>query len=440
MSHHRRTVPLLILVLAAAGALIAGRTSDGDVHELRARFAAALDIAPGQEVRLAGSRVGKVTRVEVAGGGALVTMDVSDRVWPLPASTRAALRWGSTTAYLGRFVQLAVSDAGGGHLEERDVIPASATASPVEFDQVYTILDRRTRPRLRRVLAHLADTFEGRAHELGRGVERAPRALGAASTVLDELGRDRAALGTLVRSGAHATAAIAREDPALRDLVSGAAATFDEFAARSAPIEEALRRAPGTLARARSALARTSRSVPPLRALLTDLGPGVDQLARLAPALDAATRRLGRVAPTATTALEATSAHAAGITDLLASTPDFLRDSARAMTSAAPMLACVRPYGPEIAGFAATWAGYTANYDANGHYARALPPVQPVPNGTPQDAAETLAANPQLGYASPRPPGQNVGQPWFQPQCGAGEDALDVSKDPQVTDPQAPRG
>ena len=32
-------------------------------------------------------------------------------------------------------------------------------------------------------------------------------------------------------------------------------------------------------------------------------------------------------------------------------------------------------------------------------------------------------------FALPRPPGLTAGQPWFLPDCGAGPDALDPTKD-----------
>ena len=32
----------------------------------------------------------------------------------------------------------------------------------------------------------------------------------------------------------------------------------------------------------------------------------------------------------------------------------------------------------------------------------------------------------------PRPPGETSGQPWFQPQCGAGPEALDPAQDQEA--------
>jgi hypothetical protein len=98
------------------------------------------------------------------------------------------------------------------------------------------------------------------------------------------------------------------------------------------------------------------------------------------------------------------------------------------------MAGCLRPYTPELAGFLSTWIGYTKNYDAQGHVARILVEAPPVPIGSPltaEQAVQTHGGN--LQYAMPRPPGLNAGQPWFQPQCGAGPDALDPAKDPERT-------
>ena len=37
------------------------------------------------------------------------------------------------------------------------------------------------------------------------------------------------------------------------------------------------------------------------------------------------------------------------------------------------MVGCLRPYGPELAGNMATWAGFNKNYDRAGRYARTFP-------------------------------------------------------------------
>jgi hypothetical protein len=99
----------------------------------------------------------------------------------------------------------------------------------------------------------------------------------------------------------------------------------------------------------------------------------------------------------------------------------------------APMLACMRPYTPELAGFISNWTSFLKNYDGVGHYARMRILAGPTSlTSTPEIATDAfLAAAGGTKYAMPRPPGLNAGQPRFLPQCGAGPESLDPSKDPE---------
>jgi hypothetical protein len=98
------------------------------------------------------------------------------------------------------------------------------------------------------------------------------------------------------------------------------------------------------------------------------------------------------------------------------------------------VVGCLRPYAPEIAGFLSTWSGYNKNYDAGGHYARTFPLMfnaALIPGTALNSLQITRTYADRLFYAMPRPPGLNAGQPWFQPQCGAGPESMNPSKDPE---------
>ena len=76
-------------------------------HTLHASFEAAVQIASGQEVRIAGRKVGEVGSIETVDGRAVVELKIQeDEVWPLPRGTTAGLRWGSTTSLAYRYVEL----------------------------------------------------------------------------------------------------------------------------------------------------------------------------------------------------------------------------------------------------------------------------------------------------------------------------------------------
>jgi hypothetical protein len=99
------------------------------------------------------------------------------------------------------------------------------------------------------------------------------------------------------------------------------------------------------------------------------------------------------------------------------------------------MLACLRPYGPEIMGQFSIWNAASSAYDRVGHYGRAMVQLTP-PLGanSPRTSAELVKSRPPgaVKYAMPRPPGYNAGQPWFIPECGITKDALDPAKDPEA--------
>ena len=86
------------------------------------------------------------------------------------------------------------------------------------------------------------------------------------------------------------------------------------------------------------------------------------------------------------------------------------------------------------AGFLGTWLSFNSNFDNIGHYARGSNRLSPVPPGTPLTTSQVVATQPAgaMTYAMPRPPGMNAGKPWFLPECGVTEDALDPAKDPET--------
>jgi hypothetical protein len=50
---------------------------------------------------------------------------------------------------------------------------------------------------------------------------------------------------------------------------------------------------------------------------------------------------------------------------------------------------------------------------------------------TPQVSTSLFTQLTGQGYALPRPPGLNAGQPWFLPECGAGPSSVNPAHDPE---------
>jgi len=422
-------------VCVAAIAIIAlGALSGGTVHTLYAGFDNAIQMTPGQQVRVAGRPVGEISDIRLVDGQALVTLKITDdSVWPLPKGTYAIARWGSTTAYLGRYMELIPGPKTAGPLPNGGILEASQDSSAFELDQFYRLFRGRTKADTSRLLALLGQTLDGRAGEVSSGVAAAPGGLDQAAQLMEELSASDQELSTLVQSGDSTVNALAARSNDLSNLVSDAAGTFSEFAQHTLSEQQALDDAPGAFNTATSTFVRLDTSLNGLSRLVDALRPGAPALVRLAGSAQTALAALREVAPQATSTLEQGTAAAPEMRRLFTTGTSFMPTASKALGSFAPMLACVRPYAPEIAGFLSTWSGMTKNYDLTGHYARSFPltVIQGLEAGTPLNSEQALSVAPGITYAMPRPPGLNAGHPWFLPQCGAGPNSLNAADDPE---------
>ena len=425
----RRAAIISLVVALAAVTLVV--LTNGSSHRLRAVFAAALQAFPGQQVRVAGRVVGSVSDVSPYDGQALITMDIDDGQWPLHAGTTAQLRYGAAAAYASRYVQLQPGPAGMPVLAENALLPAADTVTPVEFDQIFSMFDPRTRANLRTLISGAQQTLAGHGQDIARDLSLGSGGFQQTAGMLGDLGSDPAALGTLVDAGAQTVAVLRATDPQLQGLVSHAATTFQVMADNAAAMADTIARLPATLDTTRPMLAHLDRSLNGLGTLMSDLRPGAAGLLATARPLDHALRTLVAVAPQTEATLVTGTQRLPAVTRMLDAARPFLPTLSSALRRLAPMLACVRPYTPEIAGYYGTWQA--GAYDNVGHYGVIDTIETPVMPGTTLSSAQAVAqSGGALAYAFPRPPGLNAGQPWFQPRCGAGPDALNPGDDPEA--------
>jgi phospholipid/cholesterol/gamma-HCH transport system substrate-binding protein len=427
----RRSAAVGALV-AAAVALLVVVLGSAPSHELRAAFTSAVNVVPGQEVRMNGVRVGAISSVKEQDGLALVGLRIEKAgVWPLHRGTRARLRYGTTVSYAARYVELAPGPGWAPKLPSGGLLSTSDTTTPVEFDDAFNVLKGNARADLRQLVDNAAATLAGRPRQLASGLVDAGAGFDQTAELLRRLGDDPYALQALVRAGAATTRALGARDAALRSIMQGGAATFGELANRTQAIGASLERYPPALREAQSTLARLDTSLTGLDGLIGDLAPGARETRRLAGPLRRVVVTLDEVAPRLGSALQATTAAAPGITAFLRQAGPFMQRLAPVAGRLAPMAGCVRSYTPEIAGLLGTWAGYTKNFDGGGHYMRTLLQVPPSSDVEQRTSAQFVAQSPGQRFALVRPPGLNADQPWFLDSCGAGRSALDPAKDPE---------
>jgi len=429
-----RIVAGLLLASAAAALLLTLAGSGSREHRVSFVVPEATDLMPGLKVRAAGQHVGEIASLSTVDGGRAARVELklsADEVWPLPRDTRARLRFGGTIAYSQRYVDLERGTASGAPIPEGGAV--SNVEVPVEFDELFGTFGPRTRHHLRATVDAAGRALPPAAAPIRDALPPLADLLEQGRGAFADLGADRSALATLVRSSDRIVTAARRATPGLSPLLRDASTTFAALGGRASDMRRMLALLPSTLASARTTLRRADGTLASATQVSARLRPGVERLIAITPPLRRALGTLTDVAPDARAALATARRAAPDVTALLDRGAALLPDVTSVGEQAGPQLRCVRPYAPEIAGWASTWTGFLALGDGKDKYARLFNSVYPFPNDTPSGipTASKLVPGSFASYAFPRPPGANVGQPWFQPECGITSAGLDPTKNPE---------
>lgn len=132
---------VILVVLLVAGAAFLVRQFVFKPTTITAYFPTATAIYPGDEVRVAGVKVGTIESIEPKGDQAKLTLRVDHGI-SIPVDAKAIIVAPNLVA--SRFVQLAPAYRGGGGptMPDGAVIPKERTAVPVEWDEVKAQLTR----------------------------------------------------------------------------------------------------------------------------------------------------------------------------------------------------------------------------------------------------------------------------------------------------------
>jgi phospholipid/cholesterol/gamma-HCH transport system substrate-binding protein len=431
-----------ILVLGAFGiALFTGpirfETSDG--HRLVAVVPEAANVLAGQELKAGGGKIGRIERLEAVEGGrrAKLTLRVEDRAWPLPQGTRFTIRWGGTASFSNRHVLVTPGPAGNPPLADGATIPARDFVAPVEVDQLLATFDAKARRDLKSFVNRSGVALDRSRGELRAVLQRAPGAVDQAAHVMGDVVADRSALDVAVRKADRVVDAVRRADPELGRLVQGAAGTFDAIADKQGRLRTTLQRLPAALEQTQRTLGRADGTLTRAGALARRLGPGGKELRAAAGPVDDVLASVQSIAPDARSTLATVRQATPDLNALLQRATTLAPQLGSLGDGAVENLQCIRPWTPEIVGLLMTWGDFMSWNDRNDKVLRAT--VQNfLPanfNSVPYTPAQAKKLYPQLRYGFPRPPGYLAGQPWYQPQCGAGPDAVDPSKDKEAGKP-----
>ena len=128
--------------------------------QLKAVFETSNNVQVNSPVRIAGVNVGKVVKVQRAGGDmAELTMDIQKNGLPIHKDANMKIR--SRLFLEGNFfVDLSPGTPTAPDVSSGGTIPVTQTATPVQLDQILTALQTNDRASLQDLLQGLGDAFE----------------------------------------------------------------------------------------------------------------------------------------------------------------------------------------------------------------------------------------------------------------------------------------
>ncbi|REE98106.1 MCE family protein [Thermomonospora umbrina] len=221
----RNPVPIGLASFAVLGALAFAAANIGDLPiigggtEYSAQFKEAAGLRSGEEVRIAGVKVGKVTGMDLVGDHVKVTFEVDEGV-RLGDRTGAEIK---IKTMLGSHY-LALKPHGGGRLREE--IPVARTAVPYEVVPAINDLSERIGQIDHKQVAQsfqvLSETFENSPEEIRaslKGLRRLSETISSRDTELHELaGRARSVSKLLADRNADFARLIEDADVILREV------------------------------------------------------------------------------------------------------------------------------------------------------------------------------------------------------------------------------
>lgn len=184
----RRIAGLLTALTLVASACTGAGGSDSGERMLTAEFSRAVQIFPGNSVRVLGVTVGRVVKVNVTRDAAVVEMRIDDPEIELPADVEATL---VPLSLLGeRYVQLFPAYEGGPKFED-DLLTMDRTSVPAEQDELLEGLKNYfgaiDPDKVSRFVSNAATILDGNGAGLNRLIDKGSSVLGTLADKKDSL-------------------------------------------------------------------------------------------------------------------------------------------------------------------------------------------------------------------------------------------------------------
>jgi phospholipid/cholesterol/gamma-HCH transport system substrate-binding protein len=356
----KRLLAIAGVLVAAAALLVVGTGAgdDGGHYRVRAIFMNAFSVIPGEDVKIAGVKVGKIESLDVTPDHKAAVVLRIDRAGfdDFRADAECTIRPQSLIGE--KFVectptqprpenaQLAppLRKIERGRGKGQYLLPVSQTSKPVDLDLVNNTLRLPYRERLTIILNELGTGLAGRGGDLRQAITNADPALKETDKVLRILSDQNRVLVNLARDSDTILAPLARERAHVAGFVTNAKVTSQATAERSSDLEQNIAKLPAFLReltptmealggfadQATPVFTDLGKEAPSINRFIEELGPfsqaGIPALQSLGDAADVGGPALTKSKPIITDVGQLASA-AKPLTNNLASLLTSLKDT-----------------------------------------------------------------------------------------------------------------
>jgi phospholipid/cholesterol/gamma-HCH transport system substrate-binding protein len=372
-------IGLSVLALFVVAVVFAFRAQYGlpgaEATIVKAAFGEVGSLRVGDDVRIASARVGSVDSINYVDGRAVVTLKLDGDRPVYRDSTASTASVGARSALGQKFVDLDPGRAQAGPLAGDGVIPERVTRGAQEVSDLFNVFDPVTRTALGSTLREVGGGLAGHSKDLNDAFGTAPKVLPDLGTVSTALTADGGhdLVGLL-----HATDTLAGRfegrQQEIATLMTNLSSTLDGLAVDDAkPFDQTLQKAPDTLRAAKAALDSLTPVLADTRSAVTTVRPGAAALGQATPDVRGVLREaiapLDKVPGVSDRAQPAVDQ----LTGLMSDARPFTPRLDEALRNAAPLLAQVAPFSPEISHFFTNATSALNDGDAAGHWLRFFP-------------------------------------------------------------------
>ena len=281
---------------------------------MRAIFENAFSVIPGEDVKIAGVKVGKVDSLDVTPDQKAAVVLRIDRAGFKDFRRDAECTIRPQSLIGEKFVECTPTQPRPdgtpappslpriprGEGKGQYLLPVTQTSKPVDLDLIANVMRLPEQQRLSIVLNELGTAVAGRGPELRQAIRNADPALKETDKVLVILGDQNRVLEGLARDSDQIIAPLARDRASAAGFVQNASTVATAAASEDTALAQNIQKLPGFLRELRPTMVRLGSLSDQMTPVLSDLGavaPDVNRLVRetgpFAAAADPALQRLG---------------------------------------------------------------------------------------------------------------------------------------------------